>query len=219
MIESDVLPAGWTWSTLGDVAKWGSGGTPKRTDPRYFGGDIPWAVIGDLNDGWVTATATYITNDGLRESAAKWIAPGAILLAMYGSIGKLGRAGIPMTTNQAIAHAIADDRVISQSYLFWYLRSARRALLREGKGGTQQNISQTVIKSFRIPLAPREAQDEIAGRIEQQWSRIDDAVGKLELNLKRASLFREGGFNRSSQRSLRASPMVSCSRGSCADVR
>jgi type I restriction enzyme S subunit len=110
---------------------------------------------------------------------------------MYGSIGKLGRAGIPMTTNQAIAHAVPNDEIVSGAYLFWYLRSARRALVREGKGGTQQNISQTVIKSFPIPLAPRDLQDTIAEDIEEQWSRVDDAVAKLQKNLMRADLFRE----------------------------
>ena len=54
MSERD-LPADWRVLTLGAVAKWGSGGTPKRTNPMYFGGSIPWVVIGDLQmDLWRT---------------------------------------------------------------------------------------------------------------------------------------------------------------------
>src|SRR5438128_5570469 len=41
------LPAGWEWTTLEEVADWGSGGTPKATVSEYYDGTIPWAVIGD----------------------------------------------------------------------------------------------------------------------------------------------------------------------------
>lgn len=165
--------------TLGEVAEWGSGGTPKRTELRYFGGSIPWLVIGDLNDGTVSASTTQITEEGLRASAAKWIPQGAVLLAMYGSIGKLGIAGIPLTTNQAIAHAIVRDEVVESRYLFWYLRSIRRHLKAAGKGGTQQNISQTVIKALPIPIPPRDIQHQIVDFVEGQISRVDDVMHLL----------------------------------------
>lgn len=179
MIGPDGLPSGWRLLALGDVAQWSSGGTPKRTNPRYFGGSIPWVVIGDLNDGVVTNSSTYITEEGLRASSAKWVPPGAVLLAMYGSIGKLGIAGTTLTTNQAIAHAIANDEIVEAKYLFWYLRSIRRELITEGKGGTQQNISQTIIKGLPIPVPPLDAQRRIVAAIEEQLSRLDVAVGSL----------------------------------------
>jgi len=61
------LPPGWVETTLGEAASWGSGGTPKAGDARYYGGGIPWAVIGDLNDAVVYATAKSITEAGLAE--------------------------------------------------------------------------------------------------------------------------------------------------------
>ncbi|MGH2810736.1 MAG: restriction endonuclease subunit S, partial [Actinomycetota bacterium] len=105
----ESLHSAWGWSTLGEVAIWGSGGTPKRTVPGYFGGNIPWLIIGDLTDGPVAAAATSITEEGLQNSSAKWVEPGSILLAMYGSIGKLGIAETRLTTNQAIAFAVPNQ--------------------------------------------------------------------------------------------------------------
>ena len=105
MTQEAQLPRGWQWATFSDVAEWGSGGTPKADNPTYYGGSIPWAVIGDLTDGIITETATTITERGLADSAAKMIEPGTVMVAMYGSIGKLGVAGGPMATNQAIAFA------------------------------------------------------------------------------------------------------------------
>ena len=114
---SKDLPPGWRLTTLDDVAEWGSGGTPKRTEPTFYGGQIPWAIIGDLTEGPVTDTSTCITEAGLENSSAKWVEPGSVLLAMYGSIGKLGLAAIPLTTNQAIAFAQPKDG-LSAKYLF-----------------------------------------------------------------------------------------------------
>jgi type I restriction enzyme S subunit len=179
------LPAGWVVTTLGEVAIWGSGGTPKRTNLGYFGGSIPWLVIGDLNDGLVTQAKTHITELGLYGSAAKWVDAGAVLVAMYGSIGKLGIAGLRVTTNQAIAHAHAHEHLVGAKYLFWYLLSARGRLVSLGKGGSQQNISQTVLKAFPIPLAPRAAQDDIIAELEQQMTRLADGMSSISAARRR----------------------------------
>ena len=73
-----------------EVVTWGSGGTPKATESQYYdNGDIPWLIIGDLNDGVVTESQSKITELGLKNSSAKIIPAGTLLVAMYGSIGKL----------------------------------------------------------------------------------------------------------------------------------
>ena len=30
------LPEGWKWKKMTDVVIWGSGGTPKATEPKYY---------------------------------------------------------------------------------------------------------------------------------------------------------------------------------------
>ncbi|WP_428278132.1 restriction endonuclease subunit S [Candidatus Palauibacter sp.] len=188
-----LLPPGWISTTLGECFDWGSGGTPRKSVADFYDGGIPWAVIGDLNDGIVDGTRSSISQAGLDNSSAKWIAPGSVLLAMYGSIGKLGIASGPLTTNQAIAHTHPGP--VPTRYLFWYLRRIREDLTSQGKGGTQQNISQTVIKAFPFPLAPLPEQHRIVVRIESLFARLDDGVAALkraEANLKhyRASVLK-----------------------------
>lgn len=164
------LPTGWTWTTLEKIASWGSGGTPKRSEHRYYGGNIPWAVIGDLNDGKITECGESITQEGLDNSSCKLVEPGTVLVAMYGSIGKLGIAGMQMATNQAIAFA---NPHVDRNYLFYYLLSQRHALATAGKGATQRNISQTVLKPWPIPVAPSAEQKRIVATIEEHFSRLD----------------------------------------------
>jgi type I restriction enzyme S subunit len=173
------LPSGWNWTTLGESFKWGSGGTPLRSRSEYYvDGTIPWVIIGDLNDGIVTETQTKITQSGLGSSSAKWVEIGSVLIAMYGSIGKLGIAGKRLTTNQAIAFTKPDP--INNKYLFYYLMGERDNLLNLGIGATQQNISQTIIKAYPFPLAPYPEQERIVERIESLFTQLDAGVASLK---------------------------------------
>lgn len=184
--DQGALPPGWVLTTLGEAFVWGSGGTPKRSITEYFGGCIPWAVIGDLKDGTVSGTSSTITNLGLANSSARMVPAGSVLLAMYGSIGKLGIAGTELTTNQAIAFTKTDP--IHNKYLFWYLRFARNELVGLGRGDTQSNISQTVIKGFPFILAPLPEQRRIVAEIEKHFTRLDaaeSALRRVGANLRR----------------------------------
>ena len=181
-----VLPVGWIETTLGEAFQWGSGGTPKRTTPEYYGGGIPWAVIGDLNDAPIGETQNSITPLGLQNSSARVVPVGSVLLAMYGSIGKLGIASTELATNQAIA--FTHTGLVNNRYLFWYLRASRNELITLGKGDTQSNISQTVLKAFPFLLAPLPEQRRIVMEIETQFTRLDASVAALrrtQANLKR----------------------------------
>ena len=84
-------PNGWQIKKMTEVVEWGSGGTPKATEKMYYeNGTIPWLVIGDLNDGIVIDSSSKITRLGLENSSAKIVPKNTLLVAMYGSIGKLG---------------------------------------------------------------------------------------------------------------------------------
>ncbi len=189
---SSTLPRGWTRTTLGEAFQWGSGGTPSRSNPKFFEGSIPWVVIGDLTDGVVNTTAETISEAALAASSVKLVEKESVLLAMYGSIGKLGIAGRDLTTNQAIA--FARPGVIPAKWLFWYLMSVRSELARLGKGGTQQNISQTVIRSFPIVLAPLSEQDRIVAAIEEHLTKLDAAVTALDRARANAARFRKAAI-------------------------
>jgi type I restriction enzyme S subunit len=183
-----ATPTSWAWVTLDDVASWSSGGTPKSTEPRYYGGEIPWLIIGDLNDGVVTSSARTITPLGLENSSAKHVQPGAVMIALYGSIGKLGIAGIRCTTNQAIAFTKSISDAVHQRFLFHYLKGVRGRLLDMGKGGTQANISQTVLKAFPICVAPLAEQRRIVAKLEMllgQVTTCQQRLAKIPALLKR----------------------------------
>jgi type I restriction enzyme S subunit len=163
----------WSATTLDALGNWGSGGTPLKAHAEYYGGDIPWLVIGDLNDAVVTAAETHITRLGLENSSARLVQPGTVLIAMYGSIGKLGIAGMVCATNQAIAHcSLHGDKVLT-AYLFLLLRGLRRDLLARGQGVAQQNISQKILRAWPVNLPPLAEQHRIVAKVDELMALCD----------------------------------------------
>jgi|688.fasta_scaffold32280_3 type I restriction enzyme S subunit len=156
-----------TVTTLGEIADWGSGGTPKRSNPAYFGVGTPWLSIADLNDGYVSAAKESLTKLGIANSSAKVVPKGTLLIAMYGSIGKLGIAEVELCTSQAIAHAKPKADKVLVRYLFHFLLSQRHLLIQKGRGGTQMNIGQADLKSWRIDLPTLDEQLEIVSKLDK----------------------------------------------------
>jgi type I restriction enzyme S subunit len=179
-MSDSSIPKEWQSTTLEYAGKWGSGGTPKRTESRYYNGEIPWLIIGDLNNGVVRESDNSITKEGLDNSSAKLVPPGTVLIAMYGSIGKMGLTAIECATNQAIAFCSPVQGCVVTKYLFHYLMQQRDSLLSSGKGGAQQNISQTVLKAHPFPLPPLEEQKEITERLDELLAQVDTLKTRLD---------------------------------------
>jgi type I restriction enzyme S subunit len=173
----------------------GSGGTPKKSNSHYYlNGTIPWLVIGDLNDGVVTQAQTYITEEGLINSSATLLPPNTLLVAMYGSIGKLGITGIECATNQAIAFCLPHEEIVELRFLFHALKHSKDDLTLKSKGVAQKNISQTILKAHQIPLAPLKEQKRIVKKLDNLTMRVDacrDRLAKVASTLKiiRQSIF------------------------------
>lgn len=186
-----TIPDGWEIKMMPQVVKWGSGGTPKATEKQYYdGGSIPWLVIGDLNDSIVSSSASKITELGLQNSSAKMIPTGTLLVAMYGSIGKLGITGIECCTNQAIAYA-KELYGVTTKYMFFYMAMMKSELISKGKGGTQKNISQTVLNSLEVIVPPLPEQERIVARIEELFSQLDAGVETLKKTKAQLAVYRQ----------------------------
>lgn len=166
------IPENWEWVRLTEVGSWGAGATPSRSHPEYYNGGIPWLKTGDLNDGVISSTSETISQAGADNSSVRFNQPGNILIAMYGAtIGKLGIAGISLTTNQACCGCKTFDGIYNW-YLFYYLLAMRPLLIDQGSGGAQPNISKTKIEKFPFALPPLAEQKRIVAKINQLMATI-----------------------------------------------
>ncbi|WP_176454248.1 restriction endonuclease subunit S [Siphonobacter sp. BAB-5385] len=157
---------------LGEVCKMNSGGTPSRSNSEFYeNGTIPWAKISDIETaqgGYIIDTEEKITEKGLASINNRIFEENTLLLAMYGSVGKVGITACSMSTNQAILGIRPNhtNQVDLQYLKFWFV-SQRDFLLNRAVGGTLQNISLGIVKSLEIPLPPLSEQKRIAAILDQ----------------------------------------------------
>lgn len=148
----DGIPEGWQYEKLGDLVKTTSGGTPSRRKSEYYvNGNIRWIKTKELNDRFIFETEEHITEDAVKNSSAKVLPEGALIVAMYGAtIGKIGITAAEMACNQACCAFISFDDMISKEYLYCWLMDNREYLVSQGKGAAQSNLSQEMIRNFSL---------------------------------------------------------------------
>ena len=85
-LRFDGFDGAWSETTLEQLFEYGgSGGTPSKSRPEFYGGSIPFLGIADIKHRIITHTEKTITELGLKNSAAWKIPEGAISLAMWSS--------------------------------------------------------------------------------------------------------------------------------------
>ena len=165
---------------LGDVFQIGSGGTPSKSHPEYYGGDIPWVKTGDLGKQYIYGVDECITEEGLKNSSAKMYEPDTVLVAMYGAtIGATSILKIDACTNQACAAFRPIDSIIPE-YLYYFLISKKDKFIHDGVGGAQPNISATYLKSVPFPMLPLESQRSIVNRLNTACAIIANRQQQLQ---------------------------------------
>ena len=183
----------WKKEPLGKICKTTSGGTPSRKNQSYYqNGTIPWVKSGELENNIITTSEEFITEEGLLNSSAKIFPAGTLLIALYGAtIGKLAFLGIDAATNQAVCGIFQNENV-SLKYLYYYLLFQRPNLIKQGVGGAQPNISQTILKKLEISYPDSiTEQQRIVARIEELFSELDKAVGTLKTIKEQLDVYRQ----------------------------
>lgn len=166
--------ADWPRVPLGEVSDIVGGGTPRRSNPAYFGGLIPWARPTDvtaLAGMCIEMTEERITEIGLRESGARMVPAGTVLLTSRATIGHTAIAATPMATNQGFANLMCGQRLLPE-YLAYWLRLRRDHLIHLAGGSTFKEISKSTLKKVEIPIPPLDLQRRYARLVEATQSMI-----------------------------------------------
>lgn len=201
----------WKAEPLGNIAFMTSGGTPNRKNREYYtNGTIPWVRSGELENGAIYDTEIRITQAGLNESSAKIFPKGTLLIALYGAtIGKLAYLDIDACTNQAVCGIFENDKVILK-YLYYYLLFQRPNLLKQGIGGAQPNISQTILKKLIVPYpVDKIEQIRIVAHIEELFSKLDNGVETLRKTKQQLAVYRQAVLKEAFQKCIDRVPIQS----------
>ncbi len=156
-----------------------SGGTPSRRQEAFYGGDILWSTIADIekSDGIIVDTKEKITSEGLASIGNRIFTKDTLLLAMYGSVGKVAIAGKEMATNQAILGITPKNaKEIYIPYLKYWLMINKRKIVNKARGGILKNLSAKIVKNFKIDLPLYDDQIKIANLL----TKVDSLIAKRE---------------------------------------
>ena len=159
----------------------GSGTTPKGAEYYAEADDgVPWVTTSELRESEIHDTAKHVTRHALNEISSLRVHPrGSIAIAMYGAtIGRLGTLGIDAATNQACC-VFSAPRGIDMRFFYYTLWGQRDDIIRLAVGGGQPNISQTMLRRWRVPRPPVEDQERIAGCLDEASDKIDAMLAKV----------------------------------------
>jgi type I restriction enzyme S subunit len=75
--------------------------------------------------------------------------------------------------------------------MFYYMALMKSELISKGKGGTQKNISQTVLNSLDVIVPPLPEQERIVARIEELFSQLDAGLETLKKTKAQLAVYRQ----------------------------
>lgn len=174
----------WKKVKLGDICeRVTSGGTPKANVTSYYNPPtIPWLNTKEINYCRITETDNYISEEGLNNSSAKWIAQDSIIIAMYGNTaGKVAINKIPLTTNQACCNLTIDESKADYEFIYYQLCTLYNKMVSLKIGAAQLNLNAQIIKSLDILLPTLAIQHSIATILSCYDSLIENYQKQIKL--------------------------------------
>lgn len=190
------VPSNWRWVRLGSVCEVVGGGTPKSNLSEYFeDGDIPWVTPADLSgytEMFIGRGKRNITELGLKNSSARLMPEGTVLLSSRAPIGYVAIASNEISTNQGFK-SFLPSKYVDSKYLYWYLKLSTSYIDSLASGTTFREISGSKCKEIQIPLAPIDEQRRIADKVETLLIKINQAKQLIEeaketFELRRAAI-------------------------------
>lgn len=138
----------WIPYKIGDISETYSGGTPSTSKKEYYEGNIPFIKSGEINNN---VTEQYITEDALKNSSAKKVQKGDLLLALYGATsGEVAISKIDGAINQAV---LKIDNNMDNYFQYCYFLMYKDQIVHKYIQGGQGNLSANIIKKleFKYP--------------------------------------------------------------------
>jgi type I restriction enzyme S subunit len=181
------MKEGWEIKKLKDVIlEIKDGGTPSRTKPEYFGGNVNWCVVKDILPE-IYSTKETLTELGLSKCSAKIWPINSVIISLGATIGQVGIAKIPVSTKQGISGIIVNEKLLKPEFLVYYLNFKKELIQKAATGATIKEIRPTKLADIlEFPLPPLPEQKRIVSILDECFAAIDKAKANAEQNLKNA---------------------------------
>ena len=165
----------WKFKSIGKACKMFSGGTPDTSKKEFYGGTIPFIRSAEINK---SSTELFITEEGFKNSSAKMVKKGDILIALYGAnSGEVALSKIDGAINQAI---LCLRHETNNVFVYHYFTHMKNWIISKYIQGGQGNLSGQIIKSVNLYFPKAEEQQKIADFLSEIDTMITGQSNKVE---------------------------------------
>lgn len=181
VLWADVFPKGWKHLKLKYVARFVGGGTPDKSTPEFWNGDIPWVSPKDMKTSKIFDTEDHITAEGLQSSATNMVQPGAALIVVRSGILRhsipVAVNCVPVAINQDI-RAILPNETCDVRYLAHLITGFQAELLKQWskEGATVESLEYDLVASTAMPVPPLTTQKGIVEFLDRETADIDALI-------------------------------------------
>ena len=154
------VPEHWEVRRLKYAVSFTGGGTPSKANPSFWRGSIPWVSPKDMTGPRLDDTTDHISEEAVTASAARIVAPGAVLMVVRSGILRrtipVAINMVPMALNQDMKALRPRHGIAESEYLHFLIQGNQSALLREWTkhGATVESIEQNLLANSPIPIPP-----------------------------------------------------------------
>ena len=124
------------------------GGTPKTGETAYWNGNIAFFTPKDVGTPYTFITEKTITEEGLSHCNSRLYPVNTVFVTARGTVGKVGRSGIPMAMNQACYALVGKET--HQLLVYFYTLKAVDRLKHKASGAVFDAITTRDFDSEQI---------------------------------------------------------------------
>ena len=171
------IPKGWKSRNILNIANLLGGGTPSKSSPEYWNGNIPFFTPTDCDNSiFILDTADKITDAGLCNSSTRLFKKHSIFMTARGSVGRSSINAVPMTMNQS-CYAFQAKENVSYTFLFFLIRELIMILEVKATGSVFNSIVSSDIETTDLVIPDEDL-------IMKFGSFCEPLFNQIETNLK-----------------------------------
>ena len=150
------IPKGWKSGNILNIANLLGGGTPSKSSPKYWNGNIPFFTPTDCDNSiFILDTADRITNAGLCNSSTRLFKKHSIFITARGSVGRSSINAVPMAMNQS-CYAFQAKENVSYTFLFFLIRELIMILEVKATGSVFNSIVSSDIETTNLVISNKD---------------------------------------------------------------
>lgn len=186
------MKTGWGLRRIADVCDLATGGTPPRSRPEFFGGEIKWLVSGDIHRGEILDCDGRITEAGMRHSNAKLLPIDSVLIALNGQGKTRGTVALlktPAACNQSLVCITPKQSSgLLPEFLYANLHGRYEEIRRltSDDDKDRRGLNMGIVGGISVPIPPIADQRRIVSLLGEALRGIATAKANAEKNLENA---------------------------------